>query len=51
VLERAGAPVAPPELDWTPAFYRTAVEHAREIRNRYTALDLAADAGVNLLST
>jgi len=51
VLERAGAPVAPPELDWTPAFYRTAVEHAREIRNRYTALDLAADASVNLLST
>ena len=49
VLERAGAPLAPEHLDWTPAFYRAAVEHAREIRSRYTALDLAADSGIDIL--
>jgi glycerol-1-phosphate dehydrogenase [NAD(P)+] len=27
-------------------FYREAVCHAREIRKRYSALDLAADAGI-----
>ena len=28
------------------AFYADAVRHARFLRNRYTFLDLAADAGV-----
>jgi glycerol-1-phosphate dehydrogenase [NAD(P)+] len=46
VLRRAGAPTAPAALGWPPAFYREAVRWAREIRNRWTFLDLAADAGV-----
>jgi glycerol-1-phosphate dehydrogenase [NAD(P)+] len=45
VLLRAGAPLAPEDLSWPRAFYDTAVRHAREIRNRYTFLDLAADSG------
>jgi glycerol-1-phosphate dehydrogenase [NAD(P)+] len=44
-LARAGAPVAPEALGWPRAFFRDAVLHAREIRNRWTFLDLAADAG------
>jgi glycerol-1-phosphate dehydrogenase [NAD(P)+] len=46
ILERAGAAVAPEALGWQRAFYGEAVRHAREIRNRYTFLDLAADGGV-----
>ena len=45
-LRRAGAPTTPAALGWPPAFYRQAVRHAREIRNRWTFLDLAADTGV-----
>ena len=45
VLRAAGAPSRPADLGWPPAVYRNAVLHAREIRDRYTALDLAADAG------
>ena len=45
VLARAGAPRTPEELGWPRAFYRGAVQHAREIRDRYTFLDLAADSG------
>lgn len=44
-LMRAGAPVEPEDLGWTRSFYRDAVVHAREIRNRYTFLDLAAQSG------
>ena len=39
-------PRTPEDLGWPRASYRTAVRHAREIRNRYTFLDLAADSGV-----
>jgi glycerol-1-phosphate dehydrogenase [NAD(P)+] len=46
VLRRAGAPTTPVSLGWPPEFYRDAVRHAREIRDRWTFLDLAADAGV-----
>ena len=46
VLARAGAPLRPEDLDWPRAFYRDAVTHAREIRDRYTFLDLAADSGM-----
>lgn len=46
VLRRAGAPTTPEDLGWPRPFYREAVRHAREIRNRFTFLDLAADAGV-----
>ncbi len=45
-LRRLGAPARPEDLGWSPAFYRDAVLHAREIRNRYTFLDLAGDAGL-----
>ena len=46
VLGRAGAPRRPEDLGWGSDFYDGAVRHAREIRNRYTFLDLAADSGV-----
>ena len=45
VLGRAGAPRAPEDLGWARGFYQGAVRHARKIRNRYTFLDFAADAG------
>ncbi len=44
VLSRANAPLRPEDLGWTQRFYRDAVRHAREIRNRYTFLDLAAQS-------
>lgn len=43
-LAAAGAPVEPQHLGWPPALFEAALRHAREIRNRYTFLDLAADA-------
>jgi glycerol-1-phosphate dehydrogenase [NAD(P)+] len=46
VLARAAAPRRPEDLEWPRSFYREAVRHAREIRDRYTFLDLAADSGV-----
>ncbi|MCH8036150.1 MAG: hypothetical protein IIC53_03390 [Proteobacteria bacterium] len=45
VLKRARAPTVPEDLHWPRPFYRDAVRHAREMRNRYTFLDLAADSG------
>ncbi|MHC4610941.1 MAG: sn-glycerol-1-phosphate dehydrogenase, partial [Planctomycetota bacterium] len=45
VLLRAEAPTGPRDLGWPRAFYANAVRHAREIRNRYTFLDLAANSG------
>jgi glycerol-1-phosphate dehydrogenase [NAD(P)+] len=44
-LVRAGAPATPDALGWPRAFVCDAVRHAREIRSRWTFLDLAADAG------
>jgi glycerol-1-phosphate dehydrogenase [NAD(P)+] len=44
-LAAAGAPMTAPELGLDPSFYREAVLHAREIRDRFTILDLAADSG------
>lgn len=41
VLERASAPTTPEAIHCTRAFYDGAVRHCREIRNRYTFLDLA----------
>ena len=46
VLQAAGAPTTPEDLGWPRDFYIEALRHAREIRNRYTFLDLAADSGV-----
>jgi glycerol-1-phosphate dehydrogenase [NAD(P)+] len=42
-LSAAGAPIAPADLGWPQALFDDAIAHAREIRNRYTFLDLAAD--------
>jgi glycerol-1-phosphate dehydrogenase [NAD(P)+] len=44
-LADAGGPTTARELGLDVDFYREAVLHAREIRKRYSALDLAADAG------
>ena len=44
-LTAAGAPTRPADIHIPPAFYRQAVRHAREIRDRYTFLDLAAESG------
>ncbi len=43
-LAAAGAPVTFAELGWPAALADEALRHAREIRNRYTFLDLAADS-------
>jgi glycerol-1-phosphate dehydrogenase [NAD(P)+] len=45
-LEAAGCPTSGGDLSLSAAFYRDAVRHAREIRDRYSILDLAGDAGV-----
>jgi glycerol-1-phosphate dehydrogenase [NAD(P)+] len=45
VLRRAGAPVSYDELGWPRPFAIRALRHARDIRARYTFLDLAADSG------
>jgi len=49
-LERAltvtGAPRRPADLGWPTGLYRNALVRARQTRNRYTALDLAGDAGL-----
>jgi glycerol-1-phosphate dehydrogenase [NAD(P)+] len=46
VMTAAGAPTSAADLGLSPEFYRDALRHAREIRNRFTILDLAADAGL-----
>lgn len=43
VLAAAGAPIAPADLGWPQPLFDDALVHAREIRNRYTFLDFAAD--------
>ena len=42
LLADAGAPVEPAALGWPVELFESAMQHAREIRNRYTFLDLAA---------
>jgi glycerol-1-phosphate dehydrogenase [NAD(P)+] len=44
LLEAAGAPVEPGGLGWSTTLFDDALRHAREIRNRYTFLDLRADS-------
>lgn len=44
-LQRAGCPISPAQIGLTDAFYATAVRNARYLRDRYTFLDLADDAG------
>jgi len=45
-LRRAGVPSGPAEIGLSDAFYQTAVERARYLRNRYGFLDLAGDSGL-----
>jgi glycerol-1-phosphate dehydrogenase [NAD(P)+] len=45
VMRAAGAALRAHELGIDPAFYRRAVGHAHEIRDRYGFLDLAVQAG------
>jgi glycerol-1-phosphate dehydrogenase [NAD(P)+] len=42
-LSAAGAPITPADLGWPQRLFDDAIAHAREIRNRYTFLDFAAD--------
>lgn len=43
VLEAAGAPTTPAQLGYPDALFGEAFAHARELRDRYTFLDFAAD--------
>ena len=45
-LREAGAPLTPADIHLDRAFYEQALLHAREIRNRFTVLDLAAGSDV-----
>lgn len=45
VLKDAGAPIMPQEVHLPRSFYEQALLHAREIRDRFTFLDLAASCG------
>jgi glycerol-1-phosphate dehydrogenase [NAD(P)+] len=45
VLDAADAPLSPEAIHLDRTFYRSALLHAREIRNRFTTLDLLAASG------
>ena len=45
VLARAGCPQTPEAIGVSAEFFRRAIRDARFLRDRYTFLDLAADAG------
>ena len=45
LLAAAGGPLTAGDLGLDPGFYRDAVVHCREMRNRFSFLDIAADAG------
>ena len=45
VLKAAGAPITPEEICLPRPFYEKALLRSREIRNRYSFLDLAANSG------
>lgn len=46
IMTKMGGPTEFEDLGISLAFYRDAVVHAREIRDRFTFLDLAADGGL-----
>ncbi len=46
MLAAAGGPVSAAELGLPADFYREAVRHAHEMRNRFSFVDLASDAGL-----
>jgi glycerol-1-phosphate dehydrogenase [NAD(P)+] len=45
-MQKVGAPKTATELGLSQDFYREVVIHSREIRDRYTMLDLAGDSGM-----
>ena len=45
MLQAAGGPCTAEQLGLEQGFYREAIVHSREMRNRFSFLDLAADAG------
>jgi glycerol-1-phosphate dehydrogenase [NAD(P)+] len=45
-LAAAGGPVTASAMGLEPKIYRRAIKYAREVRNRYSFLDLADDAGL-----
>ena len=45
-MEKIGAPKTAPQLGLSQDFYREVLIHSREIRDRYTMLDLAGDSGI-----
>ncbi len=46
ILQRVGAPSSPEDIGIPDELLRETIIHAREIRGRYTAFDLAEDVGV-----
>jgi glycerol-1-phosphate dehydrogenase [NAD(P)+] len=46
VMQRAGGPLQSADIGVDAAFYAGAVQHARYLRDRFTFLDLAGDAGL-----
>ena len=46
LLRSTGGPMTAADLGLPADFYREAVVHCREMRNRYSFLDIAADAGM-----
>lgn len=53
VLAAAGAPLTPEDIHVARDFYASAIAHARDLRNRFSCLDLMAASGrlVPMLST
>ena len=45
LLAAAGGPTTARDLGLPKGFYREAIVHCREMRNRFSFLDIAADAG------
>ena len=45
VLKKTGAPTSPEDIYVPRSFYETAILRSRDIRKRYTFLDLAANSG------
>jgi glycerol-1-phosphate dehydrogenase [NAD(P)+] len=45
MLKEAGGALSAGDLGLDPAFYREAVIHSREMRNRFSMIDIAADGG------
>ncbi len=45
-LQTVGAPLTAADIHLDRGFYEAALRHGREIRNRYTVLDLAASSGL-----